>query len=267
MIKRYLTLAIIVCISAITMTAQQINPSKTKMNNILLINFKTNGQSTRNLLNSYYLMDLSFDDVFGKDVIIEETEYIQKFGDFVLKESTTTDHIVEKFSDNCTYINGVLCYKSNPDSLAATTEKRHNVWPWRTLNDFETQHIYLRQTKNGKNGWYCYNPDGTTANYNSKTIDSQGRIASFANYPVSFSLDNRILKIKNRFNEGFYEFKWNKSYLSSHALFEAIVSQYGKTYAKIEKVKDGRWETLILYEYQDKELVPKLRVNRWFYQE
>lgn len=83
-----LLLAIICCLTQVTMMGQQVNPSKTRLNNILLIDHGLKWpHGYNNLKELFYLKDLSFDDIQKSNVIIEETEYSYKFGNYVLSDS------------------------------------------------------------------------------------------------------------------------------------------------------------------------------------
>lgn len=99
-------------------------------------------------------------------------------------------------------------------------------------------------------------------------IDSKGRITNVLGDRVSYSLDNNILTIGD--NDSYYIFKWNKSYLTSHEIFEAVVGKkmsgeediYHSYYAKIEETEGNRWKTIILYWHEDNKMVPKFWVTR-----
>lgn len=59
-----LLLAIICCLTQVTMMGQQVNPSKTRLNNILLIDHGLKWpHGYNNLKELFYLKDLSFDDI------------------------------------------------------------------------------------------------------------------------------------------------------------------------------------------------------------
>lgn len=81
-----LLLAIICSLTQVTMMGQQVNPSKTRLNNILLIDQVLEWTDV-DIKKLFYLKDLSFDDIRENNVLIEETEYNNKFGNYVLSDS------------------------------------------------------------------------------------------------------------------------------------------------------------------------------------
>ena len=263
----YAWLSIICCLAPVTMMGHQINPSKTRMNNILLIDHGLKWpDGCNNLKELFYLKDLSFDDIQKSNIIIEETEYDNKFGNYVLSDSKKTFYIVRQVDSDCIYVHNVLCFKSKPDSLvyARLNKEGSNI----CRDDFHTSYIFLKQTLDGKKGWHCYTLEGSQRDFFDMDIDLQGRITNVLGDRVTYSLDNNILKISD--NYGYYNFKWNKSYLTSHEIFEAVVGKkmsgeediYHSHYAKIEETEGNRWKTIILYRHEDNKMVPKFRVTR-----
>ena len=263
-----LLLAIICCLTQVTMMGQQVNPSKTRLNNILLIDHGLKWpHGYNNLKELFYLKDLSFDDIQKSNVIIEETEYSYKFGNYVLSDSKKTYFIVKQVDSACIYVHNVLYFKSKPDSLVYA-ELRKNDWSNICRDDFSIAFIMLKQTLDGKKGWHCYAWNGDQRDFFNMDIDSKGRITNVLGDRVSYSLDNNILTIGD--NDSYYIFKWNKSYLTSHEIFEAVVGKkmsgeediYHSYYAKIEETEGNRWKTIILYWHEDNKMVPKFRVTR-----
>lgn len=128
--------------------------------------------------------------------------------------------------------------------------------------------FFLKQTLDGKKGWHCYYRNGNPKDFFDMNIDSQGRIITHPIYKISYSLDNNILRFSG--NSDCYDFKWNKSYLTSHEIFEAAVNKeksgeedrYHSYYAKIEETEGDRWETVTLYRHENNKMVPKFRITR-----
>lgn len=262
-----LLLAIICCLTQVTMMGQQVNPSKTRLNNILLIDQVLEWTDV-DIKKLFYLKDLSFDDIRENNVLIEETEYNNKFGNYVLSDSKKTYYIVRQVDSDCIYVHNILCFKSKPDSLvyARLDKEGANI----CRDDFYTSHIFLKQTLDGKKGWHCYYRNGNPKDFFDMNIDSQGRIITHPIYKISYFLDNNILRFSG--NSDCYDFKWNKSYLTSHEIFEAAVNKeksgeenrYHSYYAKIEEIEGDRWKTIILYRHEDNKMVPEFRVTRSF---
>lgn len=262
--KKLLILTIICCLAPVTMLGQQVNPSKTRLNNILLIDQVLEWTDV-NIKKLFYLKDLSFDDIRENNVIIEETEYNNKFGNYVLSDSRKTYYIVRQVDSDCIYVHNILCFKSKPDSLvyARLNKEGSNI----CRDDFSTSYIFLEQTLDGKKGWHCYYKNGNQKDFFDMNIDSQGRIITHPIYKISYSLDNNLLRFSG--NSDCYDFKWNKSYLTSHEIFEAAVEKeksgeegYNSYYAKIEETVGNRWKTVTLYRHEDNKMVPKFRITR-----
>lgn len=269
LIIMYAWLSIIGCLVPVAMMGQQVDPSKTRMNNILLIDHGVKWpDGCNNLKELFYLKDLSFEDIRENNVIIEETEYSNKFGNYVLSDSKKTYHIVRQVDSDCIYVHNVLCFKSKPDSLVYATLNKDGSNICR--DDFSTSYIFLKQTLDGKKGWHCYTRDGNQRDFFDMNIDQQGRITNVLGDRVSYSLNNNILKFSD--NYGYCNFKWNKTYLTSHEIFEAAVTKeksgeedkYHSHYAKIEEIEGNRWKTIILYKHEDNKMVPEFRVTRSF---